>query len=129
MLVNLIEILKLAEEKKYAVGAFNIPNLECVNAVIDAAEKLMRKDPLNMVFLKLFGKAAVQAGYPDLAVQTLAMVREAGYPALRSRALLSNAGSRNVLAKVGFSEIGEDTAKAGTLAGQRVMQMRLEFAA
>lgn len=40
MLVNLIEILKLAEEKKCAVGAFNTPNLECINAVIDAAEKL-----------------------------------------------------------------------------------------
>ena len=40
MLVNLVEILKLADEKKCAVGAFNTPNLECLNAVIDAAEKL-----------------------------------------------------------------------------------------
>ena len=40
MLVNLVEILKLAEEKKCAVGAFNTPNLECINAVLDAAEKL-----------------------------------------------------------------------------------------
>lgn len=40
MLVDLVEILKLAEEKKCAVGAFNTPNLECINAVISAAEKL-----------------------------------------------------------------------------------------
>ena len=40
MLVNLKEILALAEEKKCAVGAFNTPTLECLNAVIDAAEKL-----------------------------------------------------------------------------------------
>ena len=40
MLVNLVEILKLAEEKNCAVGAFNTPNLECLNAVIAAAEKL-----------------------------------------------------------------------------------------
>ena len=40
MLVNLVEILQLAEAKKCAVGAFNTPNLECVNAVISAAEKL-----------------------------------------------------------------------------------------
>ncbi len=40
MLVDLVEILKLAEEKKCAVGAFNTPNLECINAVIAAAEKL-----------------------------------------------------------------------------------------
>lgn len=40
MLVNLVEILKLAEERKCAVGAFNTPNLECLNAVIGTAEKL-----------------------------------------------------------------------------------------
>ncbi len=40
MLVNLVEILKLAEEKKCAVGAFNTPNLECIHAVLNAAEKL-----------------------------------------------------------------------------------------
>lgn len=40
MLVDLVEILKLAEETKCAVGAFNTPNLECINAVIATAEKL-----------------------------------------------------------------------------------------
>lgn len=40
MLVTLQEILAMAEEKKCAVGAFNTPNLECVTAVISAAEKL-----------------------------------------------------------------------------------------
>ena len=40
MLVNLIEILKTAEESKTAVGAFNTPNLENLNAVLDAAERL-----------------------------------------------------------------------------------------
>ena len=40
MLVNLVEILKMADEKRCAAGAFNTPNLECINAVIDAAEKL-----------------------------------------------------------------------------------------
>lgn len=40
MLVTLTEILKIAEEKKCAIGAFNTPNLECINAVLAAAEKL-----------------------------------------------------------------------------------------
>ena len=40
MLVNLKEILAIAEEKKCAVGAFNTPNMECLLAVIDAAQKL-----------------------------------------------------------------------------------------
>lgn len=39
MLVTMKEILKTAEEKKIAVGAFNTPNLECIMAVINAAEK------------------------------------------------------------------------------------------
>ena len=40
MLVNLKEILKTADNRKVAVGAFNTPNYECVLAVMDAAEKL-----------------------------------------------------------------------------------------
>lgn len=40
MLVNLVDILKIAEEKKMAIGAFNTPNTESLWAVLDAAEKL-----------------------------------------------------------------------------------------
>ena len=40
MLVNLVEILKMAEENQTAAGAFNTPNLECLNAVLEAAEEL-----------------------------------------------------------------------------------------
>ena len=40
MLISLTDILKIAEEKKMAIGAFNTPNLESLRAVIDAAEKL-----------------------------------------------------------------------------------------
>lgn len=40
MLVTLKEILKIAEEKKIAVGSFNTPNLEGVQAVTEAAEEL-----------------------------------------------------------------------------------------
>lgn len=40
MLVTMKEILKDAKEKKYAVGAFNVPNLESIQAVISAAEEL-----------------------------------------------------------------------------------------
>ncbi len=39
MLVNLKEILKIADEKGIAVGAFNTPNLESLMAVIGAAEE------------------------------------------------------------------------------------------
>lgn len=40
MLVTLKEILKMAEEKKMAVGAFNAANLESLQAVLGAAEEL-----------------------------------------------------------------------------------------
>ena len=65
----------------------------------------------------------------EAANAVVAAAKDIGMPLLRSRALLSNTGSRNVLRKLGFVELGEDTDKAGTLVGQRVMQMRLEFGA
>lgn len=40
MLVTLNELLKEAKEGKYAVGAFNVPNLEAIRGVIQAAEEL-----------------------------------------------------------------------------------------
>lgn len=40
MLVTLKEIMKIAEEKKIAVGSFNAANLESLQAVLDAAEEL-----------------------------------------------------------------------------------------
>lgn len=40
MLVNLSDILREAKEKKYAVGAFNVPNLESIRGVTAAAEEL-----------------------------------------------------------------------------------------
>ncbi|KRA44870.1 GNAT family N-acetyltransferase [Devosia sp. Root635] len=67
-------------------------------------------------------------GYATEAARAVVgAAQAAGCPALRSRALLSNTGSRNVLAKAGFVEIGETVDEAGTLAGRRVMQMRLDF--
>ncbi len=40
MLVTLKEILKIAEDKKIAVGSFNAPNMTSLKAVISAAEEL-----------------------------------------------------------------------------------------
>ena len=40
MLATLNEIMKIAEEKKIAIGSFNTPNLESLQAVIEAAEEL-----------------------------------------------------------------------------------------
>ena len=40
MLVNMKEILKDAEEKGYAIGCINTPNMETLRAVVDAAEEL-----------------------------------------------------------------------------------------
>ena len=36
MLVTLKDVLKIAEAKKLAVGAFNTPNLESLTAVLEA---------------------------------------------------------------------------------------------
>ncbi|WP_240231076.1 GNAT family N-acetyltransferase [Devosia lacusdianchii] len=63
----------------------------------------------------------------EAAAAVVAAARKAGIPVLRSRALFANSGSRNVLRKVGFAEVGETIDSQGTLAGQRLAQMRLEF--
>ena len=39
MLVNLREILAIAEEKQIAIGSFNTPNMTALQAVIAAAEE------------------------------------------------------------------------------------------
>lgn len=40
LLVTLNEVMKIAEEKKIAIGSFNTPNLEGLQAVTEAAEEL-----------------------------------------------------------------------------------------
>ena len=40
MLVTLNEIMNMARQQDCGIGAFNTPNLECLNAVLDAAEEL-----------------------------------------------------------------------------------------
>ena len=43
---------------------------------IKTAEKLLKKDPLNLEFIKLLGRAALAANAPEIAIQTLAIARE-----------------------------------------------------
>ena len=40
MLVTLNDVMKIAEEKQIAIGSFNTPNLESLQAIIQAAEEL-----------------------------------------------------------------------------------------
>lgn len=40
MLVTLNEVMRIAEEKKIAIGSFNTPNLESIQAVLGAAKEL-----------------------------------------------------------------------------------------
>ena len=40
MLVTLNEVMKIAEEREIAIGSFNTPNLESLEAIISAAEEL-----------------------------------------------------------------------------------------
>ncbi len=40
MLVTLNDVMKIAEERKIAIGSFNTPNLEGLHAVIEAAQEL-----------------------------------------------------------------------------------------
>ncbi len=76
MLVTLKDVLKIAEAKKLAVGAFNTPNLESLTAVLEAAEErnlpviimhaqvheemgLARLDVMGEIMLSLADRASV----------------------------------------------------------------------
>ncbi|MEF9940813.1 MAG: class II fructose-bisphosphate aldolase [Lachnospiraceae bacterium] len=54
MLVSLKEIMKDAQEKGYAVGAFNCPNLESVIAIIEAAEET--ESPVILNYAEVHGE-------------------------------------------------------------------------
>jgi len=43
---------------------------------LKTAEKLLRRDPLNMTFINLLGKAAVSADMPEVAIQTLEIAKD-----------------------------------------------------
>lgn len=73
MLVNLREILKLAEEKHFAVGAFNTPNLECIHAVLHAAERL--NVPVILSHAQLHEDVAPLAEIGPVMVQAAKMAK------------------------------------------------------
>ena len=64
----------------------------------------------------------------EAATAVVAAARDAGFPALRSRALSRNARSRKVLAKAGFIETGEGPDPEGLNEGKPATFMRLDFA-
>lgn len=67
-------------------------------------------------------------GYATEAARAVvAAARDAGATELRSSALVTNSGSRNVLRKAGFVEVGEGPSPNGTNAGKPAVFMRLEF--
>lgn len=73
MLVNLREILKLAEEKHFAVGAFNTPNLECIHAVLHAVERL--NVPVILSHAQLHEDVAPLAEIGPVMVQAAKMAK------------------------------------------------------
>ena len=75
MLVHIKEILKKAEAGKYAVGAFNVNNLEIVLAVISAAEKM--KSP---AIIQTTEGAIKYAGLEELVALVKAAAKEAKVP-------------------------------------------------
>lgn len=63
----------------------------------------------------------------EAAYALIAAARAAGVTRLRSRALLANTGSRNVLRKLGFIETGTAIDENGNLKGQELVLMSLDL--
>lgn len=75
MLVTLQEILKMAEDGGYAVGAFNTPNLECLLAVLHNAEEM--QVPVIISHAQLHEEIAPLA---DIGPVMVAMAKAAAVP-------------------------------------------------
>jgi fructose-bisphosphate aldolase class II len=63
MLVNLKEIMEYAQEHKIAIGAFNVPNLESLKAIILAGEKTLTPIILNYAPLHTPFMSMEEAGF------------------------------------------------------------------
>jgi RimJ/RimL family protein N-acetyltransferase len=63
----------------------------------------------------------------EAAIAVVEAARAAGATTLRSRALKTNAGSRNVLRKAGFSETGEALEVSNNLAGREMVLMHQDL--
>lgn len=75
MLVTLNEVLKMAEDGNYAIGAFNTPNFECILAVIRNAEKM--NVPVIIAHAELHEEIAPLS---DIGPVMVFMAREAKIP-------------------------------------------------
>lgn len=94
---------------------------------------------MGIVGLTYSGESAPQLGYwlgeeywghgfaTEAACAVVAAAKAVGVPALRSRALIGNAGSRNVLRKAGFAETGQETETINNLTGRQLVLMHLEL--
>ncbi len=75
MLVNMRDILKDAQEKRYAIGSFSVANMECVLGVIDAAQSLHAP-----VILQVAQRRLGASPLPIFAPMLLAAARSARVP-------------------------------------------------
>lgn len=75
MLVNLSDVLKIADERKIAIGAFNVPNFESAKAIVEAAE--VKKTP---VILNYAGVHKSLMSIEDAAYVMLYFAKKANIP-------------------------------------------------
>ena len=75
MLVNLKEILEIAEQRKIAIGAFNTPNMTCARAIIGAAEEL--NQPVIILHAQIHEEMGL-CKMEELAPMMLAFANNAG---------------------------------------------------
>jgi fructose-bisphosphate aldolase class II len=100
MLARLQDVLQQAQRGRYAVGAFNISDLEQAQAVVTAAEKLRAP-----VILNTSEKAIEYAGLHELAAMCLSLAKRAAVPVVLNLDHGRDVSVANDCISVGYSGI------------------------
>jgi fructose-bisphosphate aldolase class II len=106
MLANLQTVLRKAQRGRYAVGAFNVSDLEQTQAVIQAGKAL--KSP---VIVNVSEKAIAYAGLEEIAVLVRTMAKKTSIPVVLNLDHGRSVPLAKQAMKVGFSGIMFDGSK------------------
>ncbi len=112
MLVTLKEILKIAEERKCAIGSFNTPNMASIKAVIGAAEEM--NEPVIIMHAQIHEEMGISK-MDEIAPVMLLMADKAKVPVCVHLDHGTDLGYVKKALEIGFTSVMYDGSELETL--------------